>query len=59
MIVKAEFHSSFVQNAVLNPLSSATTNVAKVSTLNVKCQQFRMKTDPYILFGNPDIVVVI
>ena len=59
MIVKAQFHTSFVQTAVLNPFSSVTTNVATVSTLNVKCQQFAINTDPYISVGNPDLVVVI
>jgi hypothetical protein len=59
MILKAEFHTSFEQNAVMNPFSSATTNVATVSTLIVKCQQFGMNTDPYISVGNSDLVMVI
>jgi hypothetical protein len=59
MIVKAEIHTYFVQTAVLYSFSSVTTNVANVSTLNVKGQQFGMNTDPYISVGNPDFVVVI
>ena len=47
MIVKTEFHNSFVQTAVLYPLFSVTTNVTNVSTLNVKCQRFGMDTDRY------------
>jgi len=52
MIVKMEFHTYFVQTAVLYPLFSVTTNVASVSTLTVKCQWFGMDTDQYISVGN-------
>jgi hypothetical protein len=48
MIVKAEFHTSFVQIPVLYPFSSVTTNVATESTLNVKCQRFGINTDRYL-----------
>ena len=63
MIVKTEFHTSFEQTAVLYTLFSVTTNVATLSTLNVKCQRFGMDTDLYIYIyihtsvGNPDLVV--
>jgi len=58
MIVKTEFHTSFIQTAVLHPLFSVTTNLATVSTLHVKCQQFGMDVDRYITVGNPDLLVV-
>jgi hypothetical protein len=57
MIVKTEFHTYFVQTAVLYTLFSVTTNVATVSTLTVKFQWFRKDTDRYISIVNPDIVV--
>jgi len=57
MIVKTEFHTSFVQTAVLYPSFSVTTNVATISTLNVNCQRFGMDTDQYISVGDPDLVV--
>lgn len=57
MIVKTEFHNSSVQTAVLYPLFSATTNVANVSTLNVKCQRFGMDTDRYISVRNCNLVL--
>ena len=57
MILKTEFHTSFEQTAVLHTLCSVTTNVATVSTLNVKYQRFVMDTSIYISVGNPDLVV--
>ena len=57
MIVKTEFHTSFVQTAVLYSLFSVTINVATVLTLNVKCQRFGMYKDQYISVGNPALVV--
>jgi hypothetical protein len=59
MNVKAEFHTNFVQTAVLYSFSSVTTNVNTVSTLNVKGHLFGLNTDPYISVAIPDIVVVI